>query len=66
MLAALIEVSVFQDIGKNSEEILNYLRIIIIAEPVSCLHNVQQVLFYLFIHCFSHILFIHIIISFSY
>ncbi len=48
MLAALIEVSIFQDIGKHSEEILNYLRIIITAEPVYCLRNVQQVVFFLF------------------
>ena len=48
-LAALIEVSIFQDIGKHSEEILNYLRIIITAEPVYCLRNVQQVNFFFFV-----------------
>ncbi|EFX77022.1 hypothetical protein DAPPUDRAFT_106588 [Daphnia pulex] len=48
LLAALIEVSIFQDIGKHSEEILNYLRIIITAEPVYCLRNVQQLLKALF------------------
>lgn len=42
-LAALVEVYNFQDIGKHSEEVLNYLRIIITAEPVYCLQAVQQV-----------------------
>ncbi|KAK4002443.1 hypothetical protein OUZ56_004272 [Daphnia magna] len=47
-LAALVEVYNFQDIGKHSEEVLNYLRIIITAEPVYCLQAVQQLLKALF------------------
>ncbi|XP_057364436.1 huntingtin-like isoform X1 [Daphnia carinata] len=47
-LAALVEVYNFQDIGKHSEEILNYLRIIITVEPVYCLQAVQQLLKALF------------------
>ncbi len=42
-LAVILEVSAFQDIAKHSEELLNYLRLVIVHEPGPCLHGVQQV-----------------------
>ena len=42
-LTTVLEVSELHDVGKHSEEVLTYLRLIIIVEPVACLHCVQQV-----------------------
>lgn len=44
-LATLLEVASFLDMGKHSEELLNYLRLIVAIEPVHSLYNVQQVFF---------------------
>lgn len=44
MLSVLLEVALFPDMGKHSEEILSYLRYITAVEPVHSLYNVQQVL----------------------
>ncbi len=43
-LVVILEVSGFDEIGKYSEEILNYLRLTIVIEPACCLRGVQQVL----------------------
>ena len=42
-LATLLEVASFLDMGKHSEELLSYLRLIVAIEPVHSLYNVQQV-----------------------
>lgn len=47
-LATILEVSELYDVGKHSEEVLTYLRLIIVVEPVACLHCVQQVPYTIF------------------
>lgn len=43
LLSILLEVGTFYDVGKHSDELLNYLLWIVTIEPVACLYSVHQV-----------------------
>lgn len=53
----LLEVGTFHDVGKHSDELLNYLRWVIIIEPISCLYSVQQVSYVIYFTMTSLVLF---------
>lgn len=55
-LATLLEVASFLDMGKHSEELLSYLRLIVAIEPVHSLYNVQQVFFFKLLLFFTLVL----------